>query len=138
MGMMESYRGVVHPWLCDGMGHFTTRHYTAMFDDASYHLAYACGVDLSSENRESGFVDVKLEMNFLSELRSGALVIVHSGILKLGRTSFTARHEMRNIKDMSLAATLDSVSVFFDLKARKAMPIDDTFRTKAAALMVEG
>ena len=25
---------VVHPWLCDAMGHLTTRHYLGMFDDA--------------------------------------------------------------------------------------------------------
>lgn len=36
--MLPVYRGVVHPWLCDAMGHLTTRHYLAMFDDAIYHL----------------------------------------------------------------------------------------------------
>jgi len=30
--------GVAHPWLCDSMGHLTSRHYVAMFDDASYHF----------------------------------------------------------------------------------------------------
>ena len=40
---IECYRGVVYPWLCDSMGHMTTRHYTAMFDDASYHMFAALG-----------------------------------------------------------------------------------------------
>ena len=31
-------RAVVHPWLCDMMGHLTTRHYVGMFDDAAYAL----------------------------------------------------------------------------------------------------
>ena len=43
--MMECYRGVVHPWLCDAMGHMTTRHDMAMFDDGSYHLLAALGFE---------------------------------------------------------------------------------------------
>ena len=43
MKMIECYRGVVHPWLCDAMGHLTTRHYVGMFDDAGYHLLAALG-----------------------------------------------------------------------------------------------
>lgn len=35
---MEWRRGVVHPWQCDAMGHFTTRFFAAMFDDAAYRL----------------------------------------------------------------------------------------------------
>ena len=31
---------VVHPWMCDVLDHLITRHYMAMFDDASYHLLY--------------------------------------------------------------------------------------------------
>ena len=38
--MLSVYRGVAHPWLADVMGHMTTRHYVAMFDDASYHFLF--------------------------------------------------------------------------------------------------
>ena len=34
--MIPVHTAVAHPWLCDIMGHMTTRHYTAIFDDASY------------------------------------------------------------------------------------------------------
>ena len=32
------YKGIVHPWLCDVMGHMNVRHYMGMFDDASLQL----------------------------------------------------------------------------------------------------
>ena len=32
-------KSVAHPWMCDVLGHLTTRHYVAMFDDAAYHLS---------------------------------------------------------------------------------------------------
>lgn len=136
--MMETYRGVVHPWLCDIMGHLTTRHYVAMFDDASYHLAHACGVSVDIENHDTGFVDVKLEMDFITELKAGELIIVRSGILRLGGKSFTAQHSMHRLSDDALAATMQATSVAFDLKGRKAIPLSDDFRAKAAALMIAG
>ena len=39
---MIVYKGVSHPAMCDIMGHMTTRHYIAMFDDGSYHFLYDC------------------------------------------------------------------------------------------------
>ena len=32
------HKSIVHPWLCDVMGHMNVRHYMSMFDDASYQL----------------------------------------------------------------------------------------------------
>ena len=136
--MMETYRGVVHPWLCDVMGHLTTRHYVAMFDDASYHLAHACGVSVDPAKHDSGFVDVKLEMDFISELKVGDLVVIRSGIVRLGGKSFTALHHMHRLSDDVLAASMRATSVAFDLKVRKAIALGDAFREKASALMVEG
>lgn len=132
--MLETNRGVVHPALCDIIGHLTTRHYTAMFDDASYHLVHASGLSITEE---TGFVDVQLTLNFVSELRAGALFYIRSGYTKIGNSSFTALHQMFNCDDDSLVATEESVSVFFDMKARKAIPLSDDFKKKAATLMLD-
>jgi acyl-CoA thioester hydrolase len=39
--MLSVHKNVMHPWMCDAMGHLTTRFYLALFDDASYHLLLA-------------------------------------------------------------------------------------------------
>jgi len=36
--MRPLHNDIVHPWLCDVMGHMNVRHYIGMFDDASYQL----------------------------------------------------------------------------------------------------
>ena len=38
--MILVQKSVAHPWMCDVLGHMTTRHYVAMFDDSSYHFLY--------------------------------------------------------------------------------------------------
>ncbi len=38
--MVLVQKSVAHPWMCDVLGHMTTRHYVAMFDDAAYHMFY--------------------------------------------------------------------------------------------------
>jgi len=40
-----TYRGVVYPWQCDAMGHFTTRFYMAVFDEAAWHFLWEAGFD---------------------------------------------------------------------------------------------
>ncbi len=132
--MMETNRGVVHPWLCDVMGHMTTRHYTAMFDDASYHLAHACGIVASGG---TGFVDVEINMKFLTELKAGSLIYIRSGFLQLGNSSFTSCHRMFNCDDDKLVAYQIMKSVHFDLNKRKSVPLSDEFRAKASSLMTK-
>ena len=39
--MIQVQKSVAHPWMCDVLGHMTTRHYVAMFDDAAYHMLYS-------------------------------------------------------------------------------------------------
>ena len=134
--MLETNRGVVHPWLCDVMGHFTTRHYTAVFDDASYHLSHACGVSVSADS-DIGFVDAQLTMKFISELPVGALFYIRSGFTKLGTKSFTMFHQMYNCSDDSLVATVEEVAVFFNLKTRTSIAIPEDFRAKALTLLLK-
>ena len=126
------YTGVVHPWLCDAMGHFTTRHYVAMFDDASYRLLFeACGFAGSIGDFEGiGWVDAKQSYEYQAEQHAGALIEIHGAIQKLGNSSITTRYEMRNAASGECAATHDSVSIMFDLNARKSLRIPDWARER--------
>lgn len=130
--MIETYYGIVHPWLCDEMGHLTTRHYVAMFDDAHPHFFAALGtVQSDLIKRGYGFADVKSTLEYRSELRSGDLVVIRSVLVKLGTKSFVHRHEMVNRADGSIAATMENVTVCFDLNKREAVPIFPELRASA-------
>ncbi|KCZ53241.1 hypothetical protein HY29_17330 [Hyphomonas beringensis] len=129
--MITVYKGVAHPWLCDIMGHMTTRHYVAMFDDASYHfLNEALG--WHPEDRSApGWADVKHVIEYNDEVAAGSLLEIQGSIVRLGGKSITSRYEMHNLNKGTLAATLESTSVYFDLAARKSVPIPDELRERA-------
>ena len=135
--MRKVYSGVVHPWLCDAMGHLTTRHYMGMFDDASYGLLHQAfgyaGPTGAFEGK--GWADVKHVLEYKGEVAAGTLVEIRGELVKLGGKSLTARYEMVNLATGEVAATMEAITAFFDLAARKAVPITDAMRSSAKALI---
>ena len=94
--MMTVNKAVAHPWLCDIMGHLTTRHYVAMFDDASYHLLYNV-FGWSGANNESaglGWADVRHVIEYKAEVTAGDVLEIKASLVKIGTKSFTAHYEM--------------------------------------------
>jgi len=134
----ECYRGVVHPWLCDNMGHMTTRHYTAMFDDASYHMFAALGFTPDHLAAGVGIADVKMTTSFLAELNTGALLVIKGHVTRVGTKSLTAFYRMENLHTGETAATLEAVTTQFDLKSRRAMPLLPEIRAKAERYLSSG
>ncbi|AGH46409.1 acyl-CoA thioesterase [Paraglaciecola psychrophila] len=131
--MAADYKGVCHPWLCDSMGHMTTRHYMAMFDDASYHFLNRVfgwsGTD--SQNNNIGWADVKHTIEYLLEVRSGQLLDVTGILIRVGGKSITVSYEMRETGSNKIVATLNSISVLFDTDAREAITLSDDMRIRA-------
>jgi acyl-CoA thioester hydrolase len=131
--MTSDYKGVCHPWLCDSMGHLTTRHYVAMFDDASYHFLNRVfgwsGTD--SQNNNVGWADVRHTIEYLLEVKSGQLLDITGVLSKVGGKSITVFYEMRECGSNKIVATLTSISVLFDTEARKAISLTDDMRIRA-------
>jgi acyl-CoA thioester hydrolase len=136
--MLLAYKGVAHPWLADVMGHMTTRHYVAMFDDASYHLLYEVfgwsGESVAADGL--GWADVKHVIEYLGEVGTGDILEIRGGLRKIGGKSITVFYEMRNLSRDELAATLESTSVLFDTRARKAITLTDDMREKASRQLI--
>ena len=129
----ETFRGVAHPWLCDAFGHLNTRHHMALFDDAGFHflhmLAKAGG---TADDPRLGWADVSLRTTLSDEAPLGALVVIRTQLLKLGRSSVTYLHEMRSADDDRLHSACECVTVRFDLEARKSAPLGEALIAAAA------
>ena len=134
MKPIECYRGVVHPWMCDLMGHFTTRHYVGMFDDAAYHLFAAIGFGSSHIASRIGFADMKTTITYTAELHAGDLTLITGRVVKVGTKSLTLEYEMRNVETGAIAATMEAVTVQFDLDKRRAIEVLPEFRARIEAL----
>jgi acyl-CoA thioester hydrolase len=128
---------VVHPWLCDAMGHLTTRHYVAMFDDASYHLFAELGHDTAAGVRDGqGWADVSHHIEYRSELAAGTLVRIEGRVTSLGRTSIQTELVMRDRSGGRICAVLTAKTVCFDLAARKSRPLPPHIVASAGELFM--
>ena len=134
---MVVYKGVCHPTLCDVMGHMTTRHYIAMFDDGSYHFLHALfawsGEQASIDKK--GWADVRHIIDYQAEVAAGDLLEIDAQLVKVGNKSMAVEYRMRNISRNQLAASLHSTSVYFDLETRSAIPITAEMREAAKAFL---
>lgn len=131
--MLTVMKAVAHPWLCDVMGHMTTRFYVGMFDDASYHLLHDVFGWSGARDADGkrGWVDVRHVIEYHDEVAAGDLLEITAALTKIGRKSITARYEMRNLRKATTAASLEAVYVLFDLEARQSLSIDDALRALA-------
>lgn len=131
---LVTYVGVAHPWMCDVMGHVNVRHYAAMFDDASFQLlGHVAGIE-NIADAGKGWADVRSEIEYKHETKAGALLTIHSRVLKTGRTSITFEQVMSGTLDEVVHAVNRTVSVRFDLVARAAAELDAGMRARAEAL----
>ncbi len=137
-GFIETYRGVVYPWHCDHQGHLNTMHYVGMFDMAFWHHISALGFTRAyMQEQGTGFVDVKDTIEYKVEQPVGSLLVIESGLLRMGNTSITALHRMRNTETGDIAATSEKISVYFDLNQRHKTPLPDDLAKVMAQNIVE-
>lgn len=126
---IECGLAVVHPWLCDAMGHLTTRHYLGMFDDAAYHLFSVFGYYPETAKLEQwGWADVRHTIEYRGELLAGDLIRIDGRVASIGRSSLDLEYRMFNRASNALAANLSARTVCFDLGKRKSKPIPDQIR----------
>ncbi|MGO4833217.1 acyl-CoA thioesterase [Rhizobiaceae sp. 2RAB30] len=131
-------RSIVHPWLCDMMGHLTTRHYMAMFDDASYVLLSEATGWSPNDPEWAGldWADVHQEIDYKDELPAGTIVEITGGVKRIGSSSIETCFEMRRMNGKSLSAVMAAKTVFFDLSLRKAKFFTESMRARAETLLV--
>jgi acyl-CoA thioester hydrolase len=133
---IETYRNTIYPWQCDNMGHMNTQFYCGIFDAASFHMLSRLGPYAELEPLGQGWADVKQTIEYKHETRAGALVHVKSELLRAGGKSVAFRHDMLNSETGALHATSQNITVLFDLKARKAVPLSDAIRARCRGLGV--
>lgn len=136
-GWIETYRGMVTTWHCDHQGHMNTVQYYGMFDQAGWHMIQRSGLRRERlEAERTGFVDVRMELDFIGEMMVNDPVLIESGIEKVGNTSITFRSRMKNAVTGEIVARGRCTSVCFDLDKREKKRIPDDVRAGFEALRV--
>ena len=132
--MVVVQKSVAHPWMCDVLGHMTTRHYVAMFDDAAYHMLYEVfGWNGSSDDdNKIAWADVNHKIDYKSEVSAGDILEIEAKLTKIGNKSITIYYEMRNLGKNEVAASLQVISVLFDLESRESVKISEELKELAS------
>ena len=130
-----TYAGVVHPWMCDTMGHLNVRHYVGMFDDASFQLLGRVE-GAEADRARFGWADVRMEIDYRQETAVGTLVTIRSHVEKVGSSSLTYVHVLSGTLDDVVRAQSRTVSVRFDLGARSKIALDQEMRARAESLLL--
>ena len=134
-GYVETYRGVVYPWHCDSMGHMNIQFYMQFFDVASLH--FLAMLDRSGGvTADLGWADVRHVVEYKREARAGDLLVVTTGLKRIGNKSIEAAYLVRNLVRDEIHATLEAVTVRFDLESRRAVEMTAEFKEKAAAFLI--
>src|SRR5262245_29096870 len=117
----ETFRGVVHPWMCDHFGHLNVRFYAHIFDDSGFALWPMIGVGrLGFERAGVHTVVARTETDFRAELPPGRFIVVRSRFERIGGKSVSYVQELRDADTEQLHAEQRVVEVFFDPKTRTA------------------
>ena len=137
--MVLVQKSVAHPWMCDVLGHMTTRHYVAMFDDAAYHMLYKVFGWTGSSDKENkiAWADVQHIIDYKAEVSAGDLLEIEGILTKIGNKSITISYDMKNLGNNEVAASLQVICVLFDLETRQSVKMSDELRALASEYLVD-
>jgi acyl-CoA thioester hydrolase len=135
--MQITYRGVVHPWHCDTMGHMNVVWYVSKFDEASWQFASMLGLNNSYfVKNHMGIAAVEQNIKYKSELEAGSTVTIRSGVLDIREKVVRFIHEMRNDSTGEVAASMVLTAVHFNTRKRKSCPFPEGILKRGRKLIV--
>jgi acyl-CoA thioester hydrolase len=133
-----TYRGVVHPWHCDIMGHMNVVWYVSKFDEASWQFASMLGLNNTYFiKKHMGIAALQQNITYKSETVAGNAITVRSGILEIKEKVVRIIHEMRNDTTGEIAAVMVLTAVHFNTRKRKSCPFPKDVIKRGRDLIVK-
>ena len=118
--MNETYRGIVHSWQCDFLGHMNVQFYVSKFDEASWHLIAKYGLTpeyFKTSQRSVAIVEQRIK--YFRELNAGDLLVIRSKIVKAKTKSLHIFQRMINSQTNTIVAEEEIICVQIDTNTRK-------------------
>ena len=136
---VETYRGVVYPWQLDHMDHMNVQFYTARFDEATWHLFAALGMDTDYFKANwRGMAALEQRTLYKKELHAGALIRISSELLEMKPKTIRFLHRMYETGSGEEVATSELVGAHIDTDARKSVPFPDEVVRRQASFIDSG
>ena len=134
-----TYRGAVHTWHCDHIGHMNVMWYVGKFDEATWNLFAGLGITPSYVREQGrGMAAVQQNIAYKAELLAGDVVEVRSRVAEVREKVIRFVHEMRNVETGAVAAICELTAVHTDRQTRKACPFPADVMAKIQAAIPPG
>lgn len=110
----------------DKFGHVNNTIYFQFYDTAKtdYFAAVCKDVDWESV----AIVVVKIEAEFLSQIKAGEHIAARTRVTKIGNKSFQLEQDIINMDTQEVKCRCLSVMVLYDLVNHQSMPFPDNWR----------
>ncbi len=129
-----THRGAVQSWECDESGWTPPRFHIPRFSGAAAQMMEHLGLPKAEMlSRKIGFAALESGFDYRVPLRPGQTVEIRSGVVEVGRKVLRLFHHV--IAEGEVAVVMELVIVFFDLSARKSIPMPPEIAAGAHALM---
>ena len=125
---------VVEPRFLDAMGHMNVAWYVHLFDRGIWTFFERHGLDpqyLQGAGR--GMFALEESLRYLSELREGDPLDVHTGVLEVRPKTLRLAQYMVDREKQKVAAVREVVAAHIDLGSRRSAPFEDGVRQRLAA-----
>ena len=110
----------------DKFGHVNNTVYFQFYDTAKtdYFASVCKGVDWESV----AIVVVKIEAEFVAQVKADSLIACRTRVVKLGNKSFHLEQDVIDTDTQEVKSRCLSVMVLYDLKHQKAISLPDNWR----------
>jgi acyl-CoA thioester hydrolase len=131
-----TYRGTVHQWHCDHMGHMNVMWYVGKFDEATWNLAAMMGMTSQYlKNTNRGMAAVEQRISYKREAIAGDVVTVRTAVVEVKPKLVRFVHEMRRGDMGDLLATMMAIGVHLDTLARRSTPFEPHILQKTHSIL---
>ena len=110
----------------DKFGHVNNTIYFQFYDTAKTHYFAAVCKDVDWES--VAIVVVKIEAEFLSQIKAGEHIAARTRVTKIGNKSFQLEQDIINVDTQEVKCRCLSVMVLYDLVNHQSMPFPDNWR----------
>lgn len=118
----------------DALGHVNNIIYFQYCESARIAYVEAIGIERFKQKPTDGPGMVSANLNFRRQLRYPGTVRVTANTTAVGEKSFTLHYTIRDAADGAIVADGDSICLWVDYEAAKAMRLPDAFVARIAEL----
>ena len=122
----------------DDMGHMNVMWYTHLFSVAMGGMLQMIGITPEHvEQQQGGSFALECHIRYLSEVRAGQKIAVHTRMVSRTAKRYQVLHVMLNEHKQDVAATFEAIGAYIDMGARRMAPFPPQIAARIDELIAE-